>query len=183
MGYFLHTAMEYMIRKLPVVIIILVVFFWIRRQLIRKERLHRGSHLREISVFVFTAYLALVFSLTFTPIRFTFPQEGFRFQSTLLAMMRGEYTTGEWGLTMLAGNVVMLMPLGFLMPVLWKQCWWQTLAIALAVILCIELLQPFVGRSFDIDDIFLNFTGAAIGLILSIVPRVVCPQLVRKLRE
>ena len=32
--------------------------------------------------------------------------------------------------------------------------------------LVIELIQPFMGREFDIDDIILNFLGVIIGYLI-----------------
>ena len=37
--------------------------------------------------------------------------------------------------------------------------------IAILITLSIEILQPIVGRSFDIDDIIMNFIGSIIGYL------------------
>lgn len=66
----------------------------------------------------------------------------------------------------LAGNVVMFIPLGFFLPLLWKKQrkFWRTLLSTAGIILLVELTQMFtlVG-SCDTDDLILNLLGAAIG--------------------
>ena len=188
LGYLMETAVEFLFERLPAVLLGTLIFIVARRLLIRKGRLHRRSTPHEAAVTVFACYAAVVLSLTFLPLpfwRFLFSPSPshYDFDSTLLAMLRGEYTTGQWGMTMFIANVLMFIPLGFLMPVLWRQKWWQTLLIVLAATLCIELIQPFFDRSFDVDDIFLNFMGGAVGLLLSALPRALGPGLVSKVRE
>ena len=188
LDFFVKTTAKFILERLPAVLLATLMFIGVRRLLIRRGTLRRQSNLHEGAVTVFACYAAVVLSLTFLPLpywRFLFSPDPshYDFDSTLLAMLRGEYATGEWGLTMLIANVLMFVPLGFLMPVFWRQAWWQTLLTALAATLCIELIQPFFDRSFDVDDIFLNFTGGAVGLLLSAVPRVLCPKLVSKVRE
>lgn len=188
LGYLMETAGEFIVERLPAVLFVTLAATAVRWLLIRRGSLHRRSVPHEAAVIVFACYAAVVVSLTFLPLpfwRFMFSPSPshYEFNSTLLALWRGEYTTGKWGMTMLIANVLMFIPLGFLMPVLWRQTWWQTLLTALAAILCIELIQPFFDRSFDVDDIFLNFAGSAIGLLLSAIPRALCPKLVSKFRE
>ena len=188
LGYLVETAVDFIFERLPIVLLAALIFTGVRRLLIRRGTLRRRSNLHEGAVIVFACYAAVVLSLTFLPLsswKFWFsPMPSYyEFNSNLLAMLQGEYTTGEWGMTMFIANVLMFVPLGFLMPVLWRQTWWQTLLIALAAILCIELIQPFFARSFDVDDILLNFAGGVLGLLLSAIPRTLCPKLVSKIRE
>ena len=188
LGYLMETIVEFLSERLSAVLLGTLLFIGVRQLLIRRGALRRRSNFHEGALVVFALYAAVVLSLTFLPLsswKFWFSPNPsyYEFNSNLLAMLRGEYTTGRWGQTMLIANVLMFVPLGFLMPVLWRQAWWQTLLITLAATLCIELIQPFFARSFDVDDIFLNFTGGAIGLLLSAVPRVLFPQLMSKIRE
>lgn len=66
----------------------------------------------------------------------------------------------------LFGNILLFLPLGILPSVLWRRMahFFRTIALATAIMTAIELLQMFllVGTC-DIDDIFLNVLGAAIG--------------------
>lgn len=66
----------------------------------------------------------------------------------------------------LFGNVIMFIPLGFLLPMVWENSrkLWKVLLTTAIVITAVEILQLFtlVG-SCDIDDLILNLLGAAIG--------------------
>lgn len=66
----------------------------------------------------------------------------------------------------LAGNVVMFVPVGLFLPLLWKkqQKLWVFLLTALAAIVLVELLQlVLLLGTCDVDDVLLNMIGAAIG--------------------
>lgn len=62
-------------------------------------------------------------------------------------------------------NIILFMPLGFLLPVIWKE--YRSLrVVALAGLLLsvmIEVLQIFTFRLTDVDDLITNTTGAVLG--------------------
>ena len=66
----------------------------------------------------------------------------------------------------LFGNVLMFVPLGFLLPLTFRKLTglWKFLLATASLITAVELLQLFtlVG-SCDIDDLILNLIGAALG--------------------
>lgn len=66
------------------------------------------------------------------------------------------------------GNVLLFIPWGFCLPLLWRknQKFWRMLALAALLPLVIETGQLFIGRYCDIDDFILNFTGALLGWAL-----------------
>jgi glycopeptide antibiotics resistance protein len=69
----------------------------------------------------------------------------------------------------IAGNFVMLLPLGIFLPLLYKRIsnLVLVLIVSLLVSMVIELLQLITSfRSADVDDIFLNTLGACAGFIL-----------------
>ncbi len=69
----------------------------------------------------------------------------------------------------LGGNVGMFLPLGFLLPWVFRklQRLWKTLLATVAIISLVEVLQLFsLLGSCDIDDLILNALGAAIGYFL-----------------
>ena len=65
-------------------------------------------------------------------------------------------------------NVVLFLPLGFLLPLLWpKQAkLWKILLTGVAFSLLIELSQLLNIRNSDIDDLLLNTLGAVVGFAL-----------------
>lgn len=70
----------------------------------------------------------------------------------------------------LLGNVAILIPLGVLMPVMfrWMRRFWIFIPFAAAVSLGIEYLQWKTATGVaDIDDSILNFGGAVVGYIMA----------------
>lgn len=60
-------------------------------------------------------------------------------------------------------NVALYVPFGLLYPWARRRSFPHTLAAGAALSLAIELVQPFVGRSFDLSDLLLNFIGTLLG--------------------
>ncbi len=177
-------ALTFAQEQLPALLAGTALFLFVRYLLCRRGVLARRSVPHEAGLALFALYLCAVFSLTFFPFRIT-PYLGcYEFNSTLLAMTRGEYTAGNWVWAMMAGNVLMLVPFGFLAPLLWERLrGLRVLPVGLVLILTIELLQPLTGRSFDVDDIFLNFLGVLIGALFSLPVQVLFPKQIAVLRS
>lgn len=77
------------------------------------------------------------------------------------------------------GNIVMFMPWGFGLVLLWKrkQRVWSVILHALGLTVFIEFVQLFVGRSVDVDDVILNFMGSCLGAALYFLLRKLFPKL------
>lgn len=94
---------------------------------------------------------------------------GFNFIPSVIKVLRGELVLGSWVKTMLVGNLFMFMPMGFFFPFVTDRANARnTLKLALIVPVAIEIVQPVVGRSFDIDDIIMNFMGIMIGYLIAV---------------
>ncbi len=92
---------------------------------------------------------------------------GFNFVPALYKYLTGELELGGWVKTMLAGNILMYVPMGLFLPfVSQKNHPRRLLILAMIIPAGVEILQPIVGRSFDIDDLFCNFLGIVIGYLL-----------------
>ncbi|MBU5299502.1 VanZ family protein [Clostridium sporogenes] len=65
-------------------------------------------------------------------------------------------------------NIVLFIPLGFLLPLIWTGCnKWKFITIVGSVFsILIELSQLFNNRRTDIDDFILNTLGAIVGYCL-----------------
>lgn len=70
---------------------------------------------------------------------------------------------------MITLNLMLFVPLGFLIPVALKSYKWNLKKVVLVGFLlsfCIEFLQLFGGRMCEIDDIIANSSGALLGYLL-----------------
>ena len=79
------------------------------------------------------------------------------------------YLLGEKGQVIAAfnlfGNIVLLIPLGFIIPFIFPNLTWKkSLIVAIVVPFVIEITQVMLRvRIFDIDDVILNGLGVMIG--------------------
>ena len=66
-------------------------------------------------------------------------------------------------------NVLMFVPIGFLLPLLWDKYgdWKHVLGVGTFLTLFIEVAQVFTFRATDIDDLLMNLLGAAAGFWLA----------------
>lgn len=102
----------------------------------------------------------------------------------LTALSRGSNFTGSLNIDFLSGyisawnnwsiselqlilfNMLMFVPLGFLLPLLWRKAekLWVSLAISFAVTASLETFQFFTGTGiFELDDLFHNLIGSLFG--------------------
>lgn len=66
----------------------------------------------------------------------------------------------------IVGNIILFVPLGFCIPLLWNISYNKVMLIGLCYTLFIELTQMFMPRVSDIDDVILNCVGVMIGIII-----------------
>ena len=66
-------------------------------------------------------------------------------------------------------NVLLFIPLGFLLPLLWQRYrnMGNAMLFAFFATLTIELSQLFSSRATDVDDLITNFVGALVGYLLA----------------
>ena len=123
-----------------------------------------------VASLVFSAYV--VFVLYYTVLG-RYSQEEYTFQIYIYKSYK--YLIEDFGkhsLRQVVLNIIMLIPFGFLMPIVIKakRKYLITLLSALAFILFIESMQLIMQcGTFEVDDIFNNFIGAVIGMLLYIL--------------
>lgn len=102
----------------------------------------------------------------------TFFSGEFNLVPVLFKVITGELTIGRWVLKMLTYNFLMFIPFGFFLPFvsekinnksIWKY--------AVIVPVVVEVIQPIVGRSFDVDDLILNFAGIVVGFFVAVATK------------
>ena len=90
-----------------------------------------------------------------------------------VAKMLGGTVSADTAVRNIAVNILILVPFGAALPVLFPKLrrFWKVTALAAAVVLLFEIAQyAFNLGTFDIDDIILNTLGAALGYALVSIP-------------
>ena len=151
-----------------------------RMRALRAQRLH-SCFLREATLYLFVAYLFGLAALVLWP-------QYILLQGNLVILnARKSFTDGvNWvpfymirgyiqaleegnlyyGLVYFAGNIAAFMPLGFLLPLLFRnQGPIRVFLIGLGYSLTAEYLQFFLGRHCDVDDVMLNALGSILGYL------------------
>lgn len=83
------------------------------------------------------------------------------------------------------GNILLFIPLGFLLPTLWKpfESYRWTVLAGFLLSLFIEIFQLFNFRSTDVDDLMMNTMGAFIGWMLFQLMRKYTPKIASMFRN
>ncbi len=69
----------------------------------------------------------------------------------------------------LAGNILIFMPFGFLLPIMSRKLrgFFRVVLLGLALSFAVECIQYFSNTgSFDVDDLLLNTIGTALGFLV-----------------
>lgn len=70
------------------------------------------------------------------------------------------------------GNFLMFLPFGVLLPLSQKDLKCKNIILkGILLVLIIELLQPFFGRAFDINDVILNSLGILVSTTIFVILR------------
>ena len=126
---------------------------------------------RSLLYFLFSIYLATMYAAVGLPdityYRF-FPH--FNFQPFL-------YMFSAWETTVL--NVLLFIPLGFFMPMLWSRyrSFFRTVLLGFSVTMGIELLQIFTYRATDVNDLITNTAGTVLGFLIARLLLALFPQI------
>lgn len=117
-------------------------------------------------IIVFIAYLALLLRL----IVFKHSSNAALMGENLIPLVTIDMYLGgkpNWDLAIqnLVGNIVLFMPLGLLLPIIYQRITWTRVLIAgILLSLALETLQLVLRiGSFDVDDIILNVLGVLFG--------------------
>ena len=169
------------IKSLFIVIWVVSPFYIIVRLLIRKKRKLKSSAVREFLLAFFVLFMTGLIALVFHSDEATSstdahygPFERIRLKYHV-HMTPFESISGYFKnigsvdfMINIVGNIVMFIPLGFFLPLFWKQWWkfWKIAIVAVGFPLFIETTQLFLNRHVDIDDIILNALGVVVGYFI-----------------
>ena len=126
----------------------------------------REPRLRQWMILVLSVYVAGVFFFTGAGTVYDIRQYGLDAMATQANL--SPFTDKSIDIVAYLLNVVLFLPLGFLLPLLWpkQDKLWKILLAGVAFSLLIELSQLLNIRNSDIDDLLLNTLGAIAGFAL-----------------
>lgn len=161
---------KYLLQFIVIILIILPLYLVLRKP-------WRREHRREIILAVFLLFMIGLLVLAL--------QGKYQMPTRMLADARDRLATGvginlvpfrsiqayfmhysiDMFLVNFVGNIVMFMPWGFGLTLLWKKIRkpWLAALYSLGLTVFIEAVQLFIGRSVDVDDLILNFAGSCLG--------------------
>ncbi|BBF43414.1 D-alanyl-D-alanine carboxypeptidase [Lachnospiraceae bacterium KM106-2] len=125
----------------------------------KKERM---TYLSKLSFLLLTIYLSILFSVTISPVY------GFHLEITKSAinLLPGKVLQSVQDNPLnFVGNIIMFIPIGFLLPAISKRYenGIRACMIGFCLSVIIELIQLFLARGTDIDDVILNTAGTIVG--------------------
>lgn len=174
-----NSIINQFIQVVPITLLVGLIIF---RFLKLKKNNSDINYKKEILYLIFVCYIVGLFNLVLVPRNFwntiwhnifynlnENPFEGifdfsYNFIPTIYKIIIGEYALGSWVKTMIVGNLLMFIPMGILLSLCFKSFKKKNMfKYAILIPLAIEVIQLVVGRSFDIDDLVMNFLGIVIG--------------------
>lgn len=159
----------------PVVMVAAAVWVTWRTVIWRKRG---GDLVRELGLAGLLLMSLAIVSVTFFPLRIIFYDWHGSANFIPFASIRqlATQTSAAVAVRNILGNIVLFIPLGFALPLLFDRMrsWWALLWRAAVISVAIESLQVFTrARAVDVDDVILNTAGASVGFLLFLLARAV----------
>ncbi len=147
----------------PTLVVLLAIFIIMRVTIFFKGESRRVVLHEELFNLLFLTYLLLLFHLVTS-------QDIQAYNGTNFIPFREilRYEVGTSGFNkQVIGNILLFIPFGYFVSCYCKIKGLGTISlVSLLSSLTIEIVQHFIGRSFDVDDIILNVVGGIIGFLL-----------------
>jgi glycopeptide antibiotics resistance protein len=168
---------QFLLSILGLNLFFLPIWFFYRLYLNKKDRRRKVS--REIRLFVLVEYFVCLAAVTIVPLPFSkvgtpYLNLDFFHQTYYNFLSAWNHTSSRTVLNEsenLLGNVILFLPMGFLLPLLFSR-YRNFILLFLTAFFCsfsIEAIQYFISinwgynRIADIDDLVLNVSGALLG--------------------
>lgn len=172
---------------LPITLLLGLVYFIFRIRYLKRQK-KKVNYKQELLYLIFICYLVGLFNLVLVPSNFWSGiwhlifygyyenlfagmfEFSYNFIPTLYKVITGKYLLGSWVITMIVGNVLMFIPMGILLNLCCKKINNKNIYMfAILIPFIIEIIQPIVGRSIDIDDLIMNFLGIVCGYFIIVL--------------
>ncbi|MBE6039269.1 MAG: VanZ family protein [Anaerofustis stercorihominis] len=174
--------LEDMLLYIPASVAVIVICRILRLRKLRENGI-RSPFWREVIIVLFFTYMAAILSQTVFKDIGTFLDEGhllINFRPFNFVYFCSSF---EYLIINVLGNILLFVPMGMFVPVLWRgNAFFTGVGSGALFSLAIEIMQLPLLRTTDIDDLMLNTTGAFIGYLTYIMLRKKWPVIKEKFR-
>ena len=174
----MRAIIGYIINMIPYMIIAIPIYL-ISRFIYLKIKNKKLNWYHEIVLFLFVIFIVGLASQTIIP-KFESGVGGFKIikngihETNLIPFKVLVETYNEvfingyinYFIINFLGNIILFMPFGFIIPLLWNVSNKKVIIIGFCSSLFIEICQLFLTRGTDVDDLILNTLGILLGLLL-----------------
>ena len=174
----MRAIIGYVVNMIPYMIITVPIYLIIRFILLNKNK-SKVNWYREIALFIFVLFIVGLSSQTIIP-KFENGVNGFSIVKSgihetnlipfkvIVETYNEVFVNGYFNYFLInfLGNIIMFMPIGFFIPLLWNVSNKKVVIIGFCFSLFIEICQLFLTRGTDVDDLMLNTIGVILGLLL-----------------
>ncbi len=188
----MSAIIRYVINMIPYMMLAVPVYL-VGRLVFCKTKKVKINWYREVTLFAFVIFLVGLASQTIIP-KFETGVNGFNIvrsgiHETNLIPFKVLFETYQevfvngyinYFLINFLGNIILFIPFGLIVPLLWKTSTVKTILVGFCSSLFIEICQLFLTRGTDIDDLMLNTTGVLLGILVLKFLQKNCKSLVEK---
>jgi glycopeptide antibiotics resistance protein len=171
--FLLNELLLHTLYLLPLFVVFRIVAFLVRRKQELKTTFWHEFGVSVLYVYLFAvlhltvSYLLLLRSDLRLPAEYNYNLIPFAGILDILSSENARYICQN-----ILGNIVMFIPFGVLLPLLWGSCTFARTVLAGAILsFAIEFTQFFIARGTDIDDLILNTFGTICGYGLYLILR------------
>lgn len=175
----MNAISNYIINMIPYMIIAVPIYLIIRFLMLRKSS-RKFNLYHEIALLIFVIFIVGLASQT------VIPKIELGINGNINILKNGKYGINLPPLKVLfetyrevfinlninyfiinfLGNIIMFMPIGFFIPLLWEIPDKKIIIVGFLFSLFIEVCQLFLNRGTDVDDLILNTLGTILGLLV-----------------
>ncbi len=160
--YFSNTIHDIINSTLPMVIVTVIVLVMIRLIYLLKNKEHITLY-KELFMLTFIIYILCLFQIVTVQDTVYWSTNNF---IPFKEIFRYDFGSALFFKNII-GNILLFLPFGFFVSYILKcEKIWLPLIISLVCSISVEVVQLYIGRVFDVDDIILNVIGGLLGYLL-----------------
>ena len=157
----MRAILGYIVNMIPYMIITIPIYLLIRFIYLKSKYKKLNWH-HEVVLFLFVIFVVGLASQTIIPNSLIVPAARIYGKEIKYNEV---FVNGyiNYFLINFLGNIILFMPFGFIIPLLWKASDKKVIVVGFCSSLFIEICQLFLTRGTDVDDLILNTLGVIIG--------------------